>query len=404
VNVTVRLTTRVTTTRTAVGIVGAGPCGLLLAHLLRAADVDAVVLDHRTRNDIETTVRAGVLEHDSVRLLAESGASDRVLTDGDEHRGIELAFAGTRHRLDFTGLAGASVWLYPQTEVVRDLGRAHDAAGSDVRWGVAEVRVLDLDPPRLAYVGADGAPAELHCRFLVGADGSHSVCRRAVPPAACRQYFREYPFAWFGILATAPRSAPELVYNHSGRGFALISQRSESLQRLYFQCPPDTEPDAWSDDAVWAELQARCNPNGLTLHEGSITEKGVLPFRSFVHEPMQHGRLLLAGDAAHTVPPTGAKGLNLALHDARLLAELLPAAVAADDPAPLETYSSRAVHRVWRVQHFSYWMTTLLHQLPDATDFDCRRQLAELTAVVESRGASTFLAQAYTGWPVMMTG
>jgi p-hydroxybenzoate 3-monooxygenase len=393
-----------TITRTAVGIIGAGPCGLMLAHLLRASGVDVVVLDHRARDVIESTVRAGVLEHDSVRLLHKSGASDRVGRDGDEHGGIELAFGGGRHRLDFGDLAGAAVWLYPQTEVVIDLGRAHDRAGPDVRWGVAEVAVADLDPPRISFRETDGTSAELRCRFLVGADGSHSVCRRAIPTDKARQYFRAYPFAWFGILATAPRSAPELVYNHSERGFALISQRNDTLQRMYFQCPPDTDPTTWSDAQIWAELQARCHPNGLVLNEGPILDRSVLPFRSFVHEPMQHRRLLLAGDAAHTVPPTGAKGLNLALHDARILAELLPAAVAADDPAPLADYSRRATDRVWRVQHFSYWMTTLLHQLPDATDFDRRRQLAELTAVVESRGASTFLAQAYTGWPAMMAG
>jgi p-hydroxybenzoate 3-monooxygenase len=383
--------------QTEVAIVGAGPCGLMLAHLLRGAGTDVVVLDHRTRDVIETTVRAGVLEHDSVQLLA--GIDDRVLREGDEDRGIELAFGGGSHRIDFADLAGASVWLYPQTEVVIDLGRAHDRAGTDVRWGVSEVTVAELDPPRVSFREADGTPAELHARFLIGADGSHSVCRRAVPAEQCRQYFREYPFAWFGILANAPRNAPELIYNHSERGFALVSRRSGTLQRLYFQCPPDTDPSTWTDDAIWAELQARLNPNGWRLHEGPIVEKSVLPFRSFVHEPMQHGRLLLAGDAAHTVPPTGAKGLNLALHDARILAELLPAAITADDPALLAEYPTRAVDRVWRVQHFSYWMTTLLHQLPDATDFDRRRQLAELTAVVESRAASQFLARAYTGWP-----
>jgi p-hydroxybenzoate 3-monooxygenase len=391
-----------TRTNTAVGIIGAGPCGLMLAHLLGAAGVDVVVLDHRRRDVIETTVRAGVLEHDSVQLLA--GIDDRVLREGDEDRGIELAFGGGSHRIDFADLAGASVWLYPQTEVVIDLGRAHDRAGTDVRWGVTEVAIPELDPPRVTFLDADGAAHELHCRFLIGADGSHSVCRRAVPTEQARQYFREYPFAWFGVLARAPRSAPELIYNHSDRGFALVSRRSETVQRLYFQCPPQTDPTTWTDDAIWAELQARCNPNGWRLHEGPIIEKSVLPFRSFVHEPMQHGRLLLAGDAAHTVPPTGAKGLNLALHDARILAELLPAAIRADDPTRLAEYPTRAADRVWRVQHFSYWMTTLLHQLPDATDFDRRRQLAELTAVVESRGASTFLAQAYTGWRAKITG
>jgi len=243
-------------------------------------------------------------------------------------------------------------------------------------------------------------PQEIRCDYLVGADGSRSICRQEVPEAQRRHYFREYPFAWFGILAEAAPSAPELVYTHSERGFALISQRTETLQRMYFQCDPAEDVDQWSQDRIWAELQVRvAGPDGFTLNEGTITDKAVLRFRSFVAEPMRHGRLLLAGDAAHTVPPTGAKGLNLALADVRVLAELLERAVRQNDDGALDRYSPRALDRVWRAQHFSYWMTTMLHTLPGATAFDVRRQLGELASVVGSTAGSTFLAEGYTGWP-----
>ena len=228
----------------------------------------------------------------------------------------------------------------------------------------------------------------MRCDYLVGADGSRSICRRQIPEQARRSYFREYPFAWFGILCDAPKSAPELIYSHSERGFALISQRTETMQRMYFQCDPDEDVDAWSDDRIWTELQSRVGANGFTLQEGPITEKAVLRFRSFVCEPMHYGRLLLAGDAAHTVPPTGAKGLNLALADVRVLAEALERAVTAKSPEPLADYTERALARVWKAQHFSYWMTTMLHRLPEASDFDVRRQAAELASVVGSRAAA----------------
>jgi p-hydroxybenzoate 3-monooxygenase len=373
----------------------------MLSHLLAVAGIESVVAELRSRREIEATHRAGILEQDSVRLLVDSGVSDRVLRDGDEHEGIELAFGGELHRIDFRSLAGASCQLYPQTEVFKDLADAHARAGRDVRFGVRDVSVVDIATarPGVLFTDADGVSHELRCDYLVGADGSRSTCRLAVPATARDQYFREYPYAWFGILCEAPASAPELIYNHSDRRFALISQRTPTLQRMYFQCDPDTDVADWSDDRIWGELQARLNANGHTLHEGPITSRTVLPFRSFVQEPIRHGNLLLAGDAAHTVPPTGAKGLNLALADVKILAEELERAITKHDASSLDEYSTRALGRVWRAQHFSYWMTTMLHSLPDATPFDVRRQVGELTTLVDSHAGSTYLAEGYTGWP-----
>ncbi|MEV0134206.1 4-hydroxybenzoate 3-monooxygenase [Dactylosporangium sp. NPDC050688] len=388
-------------TRTTVGIVGAGPAGLMLSHLLARAGVDSVAVDHRTRAEIETTHRAGILERDSVRLLVDAGVSGRVLTDGHEHRGIDLRFGGESHRIDFQGLAGASTWLYPQTAVFVDLADARARDGGDVRFGVRDTAVADvLDRPVIRYTDADGAAHEIRCDYLVGADGSRSICRHAFPEPERRWYFREYPYAWFGILCQAPPSAAELIYARSGRGFALISQRTATVQRMYLQCDPATDPTGWPDERIWAELQARlAGPDGFRLSEGPIIEKTVLPFRSFVQEPMRRGRLVLAGDAAHTVPPTGAKGLNLALADVRVLAEVLERAVHRRDPALLDDYSARALARVWRAQHFSYWMTTMLHTPPGADPFDLRRQEGELAALVASEAGRRYLAEGYTGWP-----
>ncbi|MFF5406963.1 4-hydroxybenzoate 3-monooxygenase [Streptomyces misionensis] len=387
--------------RTQIGIVGAGPAGLMLSHLLARAGIDSVVVDLRSRREIEQTHRAGILEQDSVDLLVGTGVSARVHRDGYRHDGIELAFGGGSHRIDFQRLVGASTRLYPQTDVFIDLADARERDGGDVRFGVTDVSVDDIvsDSPVLRFTDADGMGHEVRADFLVGADGSRSLCRREVPEAARTQYLRAYPFAWFGILTEAPPSAPELIYNHSPRGFALISQRTETLQRMYFQCDPAEDATAWSDDRIWDELQSRVGANGHRLKEGPITSKTVLPFRSFVQEPMHHGRLVLAGDAAHTVPPTGAKGLNLALADVRVLAQELERAVARGDTAPLTSYSERALRRVWKAQHFSYWMTTMLHTLPEATPFDVRRQEGELAAVTGSTAGSAYLAEAYTGWP-----
>jgi p-hydroxybenzoate 3-monooxygenase len=389
-------------TRTQVVVVGGGPAGLMLSHLLHHAGIETVVVDHRSVHEIETTHRAGILERDSVRMLTGTGVyapgAERVLTEGDRHGGIHLRFGGQNHHVDFEALVGASVWLYPQTEVFVDLHRARTRDGGDLRYGISGVQVHDTaDAPRVRYDDEDGTH-EVTADVVVGADGSRSVCRDLVEPR--ERYFREYPFAWFGILCEAPKSSPELVYARSERGFALVSQRTESLQRMYFQCRPDEDPDAWSDDRIWTELQARlAGSDGFTLRDGPVVERTVLPFRSFVQTPMACGRLVLAGDAAHTVPPTGAKGLNLALADVGVLAEVLERAVATQHFDVLGDYTDRAVARVWRAQHFSYWMTTLLHRAEGGTDFDEKRQLAELAGLVASGAGSTYLAEGYTGWP-----
>ncbi|HUQ60116.1 4-hydroxybenzoate 3-monooxygenase [Lentzea sp.] len=387
-------------TRTQVGIVGAGPAGLMLSHLLSLNGIDSVVIDNRSRREIENTVRAGILEADSARLLADTGVSDRVLREGHPHEGIDLRFGGESHRVDFRALVGESVWLYPQTDVFVDLANARERDHGDVRFGVSDTSV-DVTGPAIRFTDSDGKRQEVRCDLLVGADGSRSACRAEVPESVRRHSSREYPFAWFGIITEAPRSAPELVYAHSPRGFALISQRTETHQRMYFQCAPDTDPADWPDDRIWEELQARvAGPDGFVLKEGPITEKTVLRFRSFVAEPMRHGSLLLAGDAAHTVPPTGAKGLNLALADVTVLSELIERALLENDSGALDEYGPRALDRVWKAQHFSYWMTTMLHALPGATDFDVRRQLGELRSVAGSEAGSKFLAEGYTGrWP-----
>ncbi len=389
-----------TVSSTAVGIVGGGPAGLMLSHLLQLSGIESVVIETRTRDEIEHTHRAGILERDSVRMLVDSGVSDRVLRDGHEHQGIALRFGGVSHRIDFQGLVGASTWLYPQTDVFMDLAAARERDGGDVRYAVTDTSVVDVtsDRPAMLFTDSDGMRHEVRCPVLVGADGSRSMTRDSVQDRT--EYFRQYPFAWFGILCEAPPSAPELIYTRSERGFALVSQRTDAIQRLYFQCSPEESVDDWPEDRIWSELQARlAGEDGFVLTEGRIFDKSVLPFRSYVCEPMRHGNLLLAGDAAHTVPPTGAKGLNLALADVRVLAEVLERAVLKNDRSALDEYTGRALARVWKAQHFSYWMTTMLHALPDASDFDVRRQLGELSSVVGSEHGRRFLAEAYTGWP-----
>ena len=384
--------------RTQVGIVGAGPAGLLLAHLLHLRGIESVVLDVQSRAAIEQTIRAGILEQGTADLLRDAGVGARMARESTVHHGINLAFEGGLHRIDLTGLSGGrSVVVYPQHEVLVDLIGQRLADGGDLRFGVADVAVDGIEGEPSITFTHDGATHRLDCDFVVGADGSHSPCRRLV--TGRRDFFRQYPFAWFGILAEAPPSYDELIYAHSERGFVLVSTRSPTVQRLYFQCDPATAVDDWSDDRIWAEFAARLAPAGVKVQDGPIFKKDVLQFRSFVAEPMQRGRLFLVGDAAHTVPPTGAKGLNLAVADVRVLERALGAWYAGD-AAPLAAYTATALRRVWRVQWFSWWMTSMLHRFPDdAGEFDLRRQIAELQLVTSSEAAARTLAEHYVGAP-----
>lgn len=394
--------TEVTRSSTTVGIVGGGPAGLMLSHLLHRDGIDSVVIDIRTREEIEHTHRAGILEAGSVDLLVNHGVSDRVHRDGYRHEGIELRFGGHGHRIDFDRLVGEAVWLYPQTDVFIDLADARERDGGTVHFGVSAplVEGVATPTPTVRFTDAQGQQHELACDYVVGSDGSRSMCRGLVPGDVARHHFREYPFAWFGIMTEAPMSAPELIYAHSPQGFALISQRTETLQRMYFQCDPEDDPGNWTDDRIWDQLTRRTAGDGFELQQGPITEKVVLRFRSFVCEPMRHGNLFLAGDAAHTVPPTGAKGLNLALMDVKVLSEVLRRAVREGEHSALDEYSPRALERVWKAQHFSYWMSTMLHTLPgEFHAFDAARQVGELTSLVQSEAGSRYLAEGYTGWP-----
>jgi p-hydroxybenzoate 3-monooxygenase len=388
--------------RTRVAIIGAGPAGLLLSHLLDGQGIESVVIDSRSRREIETTIRAGILEQGTVEILTETGASDRVRTVGQKHEGIELRFDGEGHRIDFTDTVGRAVWLYPQHEVLKDLVAARLAAGQDLRFQVTAERVEDAgtDRPRIIAKDADGRRIEIEADVVVGADGSRSVAREAVT-GTYGGYFREYPFAWFGILCEAPPSAEELIYSNSPDGFALISQRSPEVQRMYFQCDPNADTEAYSEARLWEILQSRVP--GTILEEGPIFQRDVLRFRSFVAHEMRRGRVVIVGDAAHTVPPTGAKGMNLAVADVVLLTEALRALLLDGDETLLDAFPDTARKRIWKAQHFSWWMTSMLHVQPGASDFDRMRQIGELRTVVESEAGRTYLAEAYTGWPLSRT-
>jgi p-hydroxybenzoate 3-monooxygenase len=388
---------------TQVGIIGAGPAGLLLSHLLHLQGIESVVLENRSRDAIEATVRAGVLEQGTVDLLSESGVGARMRREGRVHHGIELRFGGRRRRIDLHGLTGGrAITLYAQHEVIKDLVSARLEAGGHILFEVDDVRLEDIDTPapKIAF-HHEGGPRWLRCDFIAGCDGYHGVCRPSIPQNELTTYAKTYPFAWFGLLVEAPPSANELIYARHERGFALVSTRSPAIQRLYFQCEPHDQIGDWPDDRIWPELRARLTTqDGWQLIDGRIIQKNLVAMRSFVVEPMQYGRLFLAGDAAHIVPPTGAKGLNLAAADVRILAQALVAFYTTGRTHLLDRYSESCLSRVWKVQRFSWWMTSLLHRFPDDDAFQHRLQLAELDYVTTSPVAMASLAENYVGLPL----
>ena len=385
--------------RTQVGIVGAGPAGLVLAHLLHLRGIDSIVLEARSRAHVEHRIRAGVLEQGTVDLLTEMGVADRLGREGLVHEGIELQFAGRRHRIDFPSLTGGrTITVYGQQEVVKDLIAARIATGRPLLFEVDGVALDDVDSPTPTVLFVhEGERHELRCDFVAGCDGYHGACRESIPEGVLTEFSREYPFGWLGILAEAPPSNDELIYAYHERGFALHSMRSPTLTRLYLQCRPDEELDEWPDERIWEELTRRFELEGWALNQGEIVEKGITGMRSFVVEPMQFGRLFLAGDAAHIVPPTGAKGLNLAVADVRVLADALAGWYERGDGSLLDRYSADVLRRVWRAEHFSWWMTSMLHRLEGGDDFDVKLQLSQLAYVTSSPSAAASLAENYVG-------
>ncbi len=388
--------------RTEVAIVGAGPAGLLLSHLLAQAGIESVVIETRSRDYVEARIRAGILEHSTVELLTSVGLGEHLAAVGDRHRGIYLQWPGERHHLDFVDLVGRSVTVYGQTEVQKDLGRAREAAGQEIVYEAADTALhdLDTDRPFVTFRDVDGHEQRLDADVVAGCDGSFGPCRAAMPEDTRQTWQRTYPYSWLGILADVAPSTDELIYAWHPEGFALHSMRSATVSRLYLQVPPDADIGEWSDQRIWDQLAVRLGhgQDGWELHPGPITDKSVLPMRSFVQQPMRYGRLFLAGDAAHIVPPTGAKGLNLAVADVALLAPALVALLRDKDPGPADRYSDTALRRVWRCTHFSWWMTTMLHTSGDA--FDHQLQQAQLRWVCTSEAAARGLAENYAGLPI----
>ena len=384
--------------RTQVAIVGAGPAGLTLAQLLHVAGIDSVVLENRSREYVEARIRAGVLEHDVAELFERAGVGERMRREGLVHTGVELQSGRERQRIAFDELTGQTIVVYGQTEVVKDLIVARLESGRPLLFEVGDVSLHDLETerPRVRYTHG-GGDEELECDVVAGCDGFHGVSRATIPPDVLREFHREYPYGWLGILAAVQPSSEELIYAHTERGFALLSMRSPELSRLYLQCAPDEDLELWPDERIWDELQQRLGIEGWSLEEGPILEKGVTPMRSFVVEPMRWGRLYLAGDAAHIVPPTGAKGLNLAVRDVAALAEALVAWYRDGHSGLLDAYSETCLRRVWRAEHFSWWMTTMLHRAPDDDEFTLRLQQSQLRYLRTSRTAATSLAENYVG-------
>jgi p-hydroxybenzoate 3-monooxygenase len=388
--------------RTQVGIVGAGPAGLFLAHLLHLEGIESVVLEAHTREYIEHRIRAGVLEHATAELMKITGLGDRLQREGLIHRGVELRFAGRSHRIDFEELTGRSITVYAQQEVIKDLVAARAAYGGEILFEAEALRLTEVsgDQPRIHF-RHNGAEHELACDFIAGCDGFHGIARSAIPANCLTIYERIYPFGWLGILAESKPASEELIYANHDRGFALLSMRSPSISRLYLQCDPEEDLALWPDGRVWEELHLRLHL-GDELVEGPILQKGVTPMRSFVAEPLRFGRLFLAGDAAHIVPPTGAKGLNLAVADVRVLAAGLAEHYQHNRGRLLDRYSEICLRHAWKVQRFSWWMTSLMHRSPGENAFDHRRQLAELDYLCSSHAASQSFAENYVGLDVTM--
>jgi p-hydroxybenzoate 3-monooxygenase len=388
--------------RTQVAIIGAGPAGLLLSHLLHLRGVDSIVLERRSREHVQERVRAGVLEQGTVDLLRECGVGQRLDQEGDVHRGVNLQFDGQRHRISLSELTGGrAITVYGQQEVVKDLGDRRERDGGQVFHEVEDLTVhdVDSDSPSLRYTHG-GAEHEVRCDFVAGCDGFHGVSRGLIPDSVRTDYERVYPFGWLGILAAVPPSTDELIYSNHVNGFALHSLRSPELSRLYLQCDPEDDIANWPDERIWRELGTRLGTDDWTLRDGPIVDKGITAMRSFVTEPMRHGRLFLAGDAAHIVPPTGAKGLNLAVSDVDYLADSLGEYYRTSSTTGLDSYSEHQLRRVWRVQHFSWWMTSMTHRFsgPDA-DYDRRLQRSQFDYLRSSTAAATTLAENYVGLP-----
>ncbi|RFP19288.1 MULTISPECIES: 4-hydroxybenzoate 3-monooxygenase [unclassified Duganella] len=385
--------------RTQVAIIGAGPAGLLLSHLLHLNGIESIVLESRSQAEIEATIRAGVLEQGTMDILSNAGVGARMQAEGALHHGIELAFGGQRHRIDLTELTGKAITVYPQHEVIKDLVAARLAAQGQLLFEVSGVELhgVDTAAPSVGFIHR-GEAGRIEADFVIGCDGYHGVTRPAMPGEGRQDFKRDYGFGWFGVLVESAPSSEELIYARHERGFALVSTRTPTVQRLYFQCDPADHVDNWSDDRIWAELHARLeNNDGWRVNEGRIFQKNIIGMRSFVSTPMQSGRLFLAGDAAHIVPPTGAKGMNLAVSDVALLAQGLEQFYRQGSDERLQGYTTAALKRVWRAEYFSWWMTSLLHTFADATPFQREVQRAELECVVSSRAMATALAESYVG-------
>jgi p-hydroxybenzoate 3-monooxygenase len=385
--------------RTQVGIVGAGPAGLLLGRLLERAGIESVIVESRSRAEIESAIRAGVLEHGTAELLREAGAGERMMREGFVHEGILLRARGRTQRIDFAALTGKAITLYPQHEVIKDLVALRVASGRPIFFSARVARIEPGSERPSIHVDADGAAARVECDFIAGCDGGHGVTRAAMPSSGLQVFERTYPFAWLGILCAAPRLSHELIYALHSRGFALLSTRSPTVQRMYLQCDPSDRVEDWPDERIWAELDTRlASTDGPSFAPGPILDRAVIAMRSVVTEPMQHGRLFLAGDAAHVVPPTGAKGLNLAAADVRVLALAL-AEHYRGRPEALAAYSATCLRRVWKAQRFSWWMTAMLHRFPGNDAFQLRVQEAELDYLEHSEAARATFAENYVGLP-----